>query len=105
MKKLLVLVLSSLSWICLAADNIRVPINVDPLGFPVPIPVSIAGFSGEPDSVLRFDLSFMGFEFVAPDKARYNIQKNNSAGVGATITDPLERRGIYNKAFTGGSTR
>jgi TolB protein len=47
----------------------------------------------------------MGFEFVSPEKARYNIQKNNSAGVGASITDPLARKGIYNKAFTGGSTR
>ena len=113
MKRFLVLIFSSLSLAAMAADDIRVPIKVDvrvrigvdPLGFPLPIPISVSGFSGEPDTVLRFDLSFMGFEFVAPDKARYNIAKNNSAGVGAQITDPLSHQAIYNKAFTGGSTR
>lgn len=80
----------------------------DSLGFTKPVPVSISGYSGEADAVLRFDLSFMGFEFVAPDKARYSIQKNNAAGVGASVTDPLmaaASRMIYNKSFTGGSTR
>ena len=42
---------------------------------------------------------FMGFEFVSPDKARYNIQNNNASGVGASVTDPLQRKMIYNKAF------
>ena len=78
--------------------------RMDGLGFMKPIPVSVAGYSGEENSVLLFDLSFMGFEFVAPDKALFTIQKNNSAGVGAQITDP-QRQAIYNKAFTGGSTR
>jgi len=106
MKKFLVLIFSSVSLAVFAADNnVIVRINTDPLGFPPPIPVSLTGFSGEVDSVLRFDLSFMGFEFVSPDKARYNIAKNSAAGVGAQITDPLSRQGIYNKAFTGGGTR
>lgn len=74
--------------------------NTDSLGFMKPIPVTVTGFSGEVDSVLRNDLSFMGFEFVSPDKARFQIQKNSAAGVGASITQ-LQ----YNKAFTGGSTR
>ena len=88
-----------------AAENVEIRVPVDPLGFPLPVPISLSGYSGEVDSILRFDLTFMGFEFVSPDKARYNIQKNNAAGVGAQINDPLERRSIYNKAFTGGSTR
>ena len=74
--------------------------TVDSLGFMRPIPVTLTGFSGEVDSVLRNDLSFMGFEFVSADKALFQIQKNNAAGVGATITQVQ-----YNKAFTGGSTR
>src|SRR5688572_905835 len=88
-------------WVLQAAEptiSIRRP--VDSLGFAQPIPVSIAGFSGEVDSTLRFDLFFMGFEFVSPDQARYNIQKNSAAGAGAQITDPLARQVIYNKAFT-----
>ncbi len=107
MKKVLFSILTAWSLTAFAASdsNVKVRIGVDPLGFPLPIPVSLSGFSGEVDSVLRFDLSFMGFEFVAPDKARYNITKNNAAGVGAQIIDPLSRQGIYNKAFTGGGTR
>jgi TolB protein len=74
--------------------------NVDSLGFMKPIPVTVTGFSGEADTVLKNDLSFMGFEIVSADKALFTIQKNSAAGVGATITQ-LQ----YNKAFTGGSTR
>lgn len=78
--------------------------RTDSLGFMKPIPVSVTGFSGEVNSVLLFDLSFMGFEFVSPDKALFHIQKNNAAGVGAQITDP-QHASIYNKAFTSASTR
>jgi TolB protein len=74
--------------------------NIDSLGFMKPIPVTVTGFSGEADTVLKNDLSFMGFEIVSADKAMFTIQKNSAAGVGATITQ-LQ----YNKAFTGGSTR
>jgi TolB protein len=74
--------------------------NIDTLGFMKPIPVTVTGFSGEADTVLKNDLSFMGFEIVSADKAMFTIQKNSAAGVGATITQ-LQ----YNKAFTGGSTR
>jgi TolB protein len=74
--------------------------NVDSLGFMKPIPVTVTGFSGEADTVLKNDLSFMGFEIVSPDKSLFQIQKNSASGVGATISQ-LQ----YNKAFTGGSTR
>jgi TolB protein len=105
MKKYLPFICSVLGVVGLHAADIRIDRTQDSLGFTKPIPVSIAGFSGEADSTLRFDLFFMGFEFVSADQARFNIQKNNAAGVGAQITDPLARQVIYNKAFTGGSTR
>src|SRR5262245_20988600 len=108
MKKTLVLVCNLFAFGLLAADDVRVQVPVDPLGFPLPVPISLSGFSGEADTVLRFDLFFMGFEFVAPEKARYNIQKNSAAGVGASVIDPLlpaATRMIYNKSFTGNSTR
>lgn len=109
MKRLLVLIGSSLLLAAQAAGpTIDVVIKVDPLGFPLPIPVSVAGFSGEADSVLRFDLSFMGFQVVEAKEARYNIQKNSASGVGASVIDPLmpaASRMIYNKSFTGGATR
>jgi TolB protein len=76
--------------------------NFDTLGFAKPIPVAVTGYSGEVDSVLKFDLSFMGFEIVSGDRALYTIQKNNAAGVGALIKQATPP---YNKAFTGPSTR
>ena len=104
MKKYSLFICTVLGVVGLHAADIRIDRTQDSLGFTKPIPVSIAGFSGEADSTLRFDLFFMGFEFVSADQARFNIQKNNAAGVGAQITDPLARQVIYNKAFTGGST-
>jgi TolB protein len=107
MKKYLCLFLAvaAVSPLFAADEVIDLSRERDSLGFTKPIPVSLAGFTGEADSTLRFDLFFMGFEFVSPDKARYNIQKNNAAGMGAQITDPLARQIIYNKAFTGASAR
>jgi TolB protein len=106
MKKVLVVIFGLGSLFVYGADDeVKIRVGTDALGFPPPIPVTISGFSGEVDSVLRSDLSFMGFEFVTADKARYNIQKNNAAGVGAQINDPLSRQSIYNKAFTGPSAR
>jgi TolB protein len=105
MKKYFAILSLALTVLDLSAADLSIERERDSLGFTKPIPVSMAGFSGEVDSTLRFDLLFMGFEFVAPDQARYNIQKNSAAGVGAQITDPLARQVIYNKAFTGGGLR
>jgi hypothetical protein len=74
----------------------------DSLGFMQPIPIAVTGYSGEVDSILKFDLSFMGFTIVSPDRAVFTIQKNEAAGVGALIKQASPP---YNKAFTGGSTR
>jgi len=102
MKRLLSLALAGWAWTAYAADELRFDVKVDPLGFPLPIPVHVTGYSGEMESILKFDLMFMGFEFVSPDKAVYTIQKNNAAGAGAYIK---QANPPYNKAFTGGSTR
>src|SRR5882672_4021055 len=56
-------------------------------GFAKPIPVSISGFSGEVDTVLKQDLLFMGFENVAPDQARFLINGSNSGRVEARVIE------------------
>jgi TolB protein len=95
--------LASLCGVALAAEDLgSITKQFDSYGFMKPIPVAVTGYAGESDSVLKFDLSFMGFELVAPDKATFTIQKNNAAGVGALIR---QLNPPYNKAFTGGSTR
>jgi TolB protein len=89
-----------------AEGDITVRVQVDGLGFPKAVPVHISGYDGEADRVLRFDLSFMGFEIVGDKSAAtYLIQKNNAAGVGAQVTDLLQNKIPYNKAFSGGSIR
>ena len=107
MKKSLTLLAILLTTCALRAadENIQVSREVDSLGFTKPIPISLSGFSGEVSSTLQFDLFFMGFKIVPPAEARYQIQKNTAAGVGAQVTDPLQRKVIYNKAFTGGGPR
>ena len=59
-------------WLGRGAD-IVIEKNYDPLGFLKPVPVSISGFSGEADSVLKNDLLFMGIVNVAPDQAQFLI--------------------------------
>ena len=45
------------------------------------IPLSITGYSGEVDRVLRFDLEIAGFLLVAPDVAQYNLAGANNGQV------------------------
>lgn len=70
-----------------------------------PIPVSMSGFSGEVDSVLRFDLYVAGFEFVGTDKAQYTINGQNNGKVEGHLNDALNGKNIFSKAYTGGTAR
>src|SRR3954452_12929759 len=89
-----------------SAADVDILIAPDPLGFPKAVPVTVTGFPPEIDRILKFDLSFMGFEVVSDKSgARFLIQKNASAGVGAQVTDPLANKIPYNKAFSGPSVR
>jgi TolB protein len=89
-----------------SSTDLQFVVPLDSLGFAKPVPVTVAGYSGEADRVLRFDLPFMGFEIVSDkNAARYHIQKNNAPGIGAQVTDPLANKIPYNKAFTGPSVR
>ena len=70
-----------------------------------PIALAMSGFSGEVDSVLRFDLFVMGCEFVEPMKAQYIVQGSNSGRVEGRLFDAINKKEIFGKAFTGGSAR
>ena len=87
-------------------DNIRVVVEVDPSGWPKPIPVNVSGYGTEVDAIIKFDLTFMGFEFVGKDKARFLIQGKDSPGrVEGVVYDPIAKKTELAKAFTGGATR
>ncbi len=81
------------------------PGGLDVFGFPPPIPVSISGFTGEVDAALKFDLIFMGFTNVPPNQAKFLITGNNSSRVEGRIVEPVSKRQIFGRAYTGGSLR
>ncbi|HEU6447345.1 MAG TPA: hypothetical protein VFV23_02765 [Verrucomicrobiae bacterium] len=75
------------------------------MGDTPPIPVSLEGFSGEVESVLRFDLYVQGFSFVSPDAAQYQITGSNNGNVEGRVTDKVSKKVILARSYTGASLR
>ena len=69
------------------------------------IPISLAGFSGEPDQVLRFDLEVAGFKFVASEQAQYNITGNNTPNVQGQVTDRISKASLLSLGYTSSAPR
>jgi len=69
-----------------------------------PIPVSMSGFTGEVDSVIRFDLYVAGFEFVT-DKPQYTIVGKNNGTVEGRVNDAVSQAQIMVKAYNGANQR
>src|SRR5881628_571469 len=84
-------------------QEIDIPRAYDPNGWPRPVPVSISGFSGEVDSVLKNDLLFMGVENVSPDRAQYLISGSNAGRVEGRVVARLTKNQILAKAYSGGT--
>jgi TolB protein len=70
-----------------------------------PIPVSLQGFTGEADQVLRFDLYVQGFSFVAPESAQYQIAGANTGNVTGSLTDKFARKVLFSRTYNGASAR
>src|SRR5437016_13808436 len=79
--------------------------EVDDLGFLKPIPVSISGFSGEVDIVLKNDLVFMGIQNVSPDQAKFLIAGSNAGRVEGRVTEKINKQSILANAYTAGALR
>lgn len=69
------------------------------------IPLSISGFSGEVDRVIRFDLGIAGFELTTADKAQWILAGSNADQVEARLTDALSKASKLAKAYAGGTAR
>ena len=70
------------------------------------IPISISGYSGEANSVLRFDLELAGFELTSDDKAQYVLSgKSDGSQVEGRLVDQVSKRTLLAKAYTGGNAR
>ena len=102
---LILAALLSTTTLVLADDNTVTIDRSKNADFSAPTPVSLTGFTGEADTVMRFDLFFMGFTFVGPDKANYVIQgKNGPSRVEAIVLDAAKAPKLA-KAYTGANIR
>lgn len=68
------------------------------------IPISMSGFSGTAQEVLKFDLEVHGFEFVGADTASFILTGKNNGQVEGRLTDK-NKTSMLSRAYTGGTTR
>src|SRR3954471_1631093 len=68
------------------------------------IPISMSGFSGTAQEVLKFDLEVHGFQFVSADAASYVLTGKSDGQVEGRLTDK-NKSTILSRAYNGGSTR
>jgi TolB protein len=108
MRKAIVLltVLTLLNLARAAEERGTIERQFDPLGFLKPVPVSISGFSGEVDGVLKRDLRFMGIVNTTPDQAKYLISGSNSGRVEGGVVDKVTKHPVMpRKGYSGGTLR
>lgn len=68
------------------------------------VPISMSGFSGTAQEVLRFDLEVHGFVFVGSDTAQFILTGSNNGQVEGRLTDK-NKTSLLARAYTGGNTR
>jgi TolB protein len=104
MKKYFVLFLGVIacSIATLAADD-TVEIDKGAVGTEPPIPISISGFTGEAESVLKFDLYVTGFSFVGASEAQYQLSGSSNGHVEGRLLQG--GKNLLARAYNGGSTR
>jgi TolB protein len=88
-----------------AQDTIVVPPTLNKPGQTPPIKVNIAGFSGEVNEVLNFDLYVMGFINVPASEAQFLITGTASGNLQGAATDAINKQVRLSKAYSGGSLR
>jgi TolB protein len=69
------------------------------------VPISISGFEGEVESVLKFDLYVLGMEVTSPDKASYLISGSQNGRVEGRLTAAGASQPLWARAYAGGVTR
>ena len=86
-------------------NEITITHEITVLGNTKPIPVSLEGFSGEVESVLKFDLYVQGFSFVTPDAAQYQISGSNDGNVAGRVADKFAKSTLFSRSYTGSNLR
>ena len=84
----------------------EININVDYTpGREKPIPLSISGFKGEAEEVIKFDLTVQGFTFTASEEPQYLLSGSAEGNLVGRAQDRINRTYVVNKSYSGGSTR
>ena len=104
MKKIILITFVAVAVVAnvLAQQRITVQTDVAPGSAP-PTWVSLSGFTGEADSILRFDLYVQGFNFTNSDNAQYIITGSANGNLQGRVTDRYNKSTLVSKAYSGGS--
>lgn len=86
------------------ADVVEITREIVP-GATRPIPVSVSGFSGEADEVIRFDLFVQGFSFTTPETAQFLLSGSNQGNLTGRAMDRINKTLLVNKSYTGATLR
>ncbi|MBM3880806.1 MAG: hypothetical protein FJ387_14000 [Verrucomicrobia bacterium] len=70
-----------------------------------PVPINLAGYSGEVAQVLRFDLEVAGFRIVSDREAQYLLTGGGGGEVRGHLVDAISKATKFNQVFTGGTLR
>jgi TolB protein len=68
------------------------------------IRVSVTGFAGEAESVLKFDLSVLGMEVATPDNAEFLVGGHENGRIEGTLA-AAGNRPLWSRSYAGGSVR
>lgn len=108
MKKIILLIFIAAGWLALtgrapAQTRVAIDATINTPGTTPPVWVSLSGFTGEADSILRFDLYVQGFNFTNSDNAQYQITGSSSGNLQGRVTDRYNKSTLLSRAYSGGS--
>jgi TolB protein len=69
------------------------------------IRVSVTGFTGEADSVLKYDLSVLGMEITPPANAEYLVTGRENGRIEGSLTAAGSNRPLWVRAYASAATR
>ena len=69
------------------------------------MPVSLSGFTGEAEAVIRLDLTVQGFAFTTPETAQYLLSGSANENLTGRAQDRFNKNMLVNKSYTGASLR
>ena len=90
--------------VAFADQEIRIDKDYLP-GKEPPVPVSLSGFTGEAEEVIKLDLTVQGFTFTTPETAQYLLSGSANGNLTGRAQDRFNKNMLVNKSYTGASLR